>query len=50
MAMREAIRIISAAGLVPEIEGSGRLVRQAPSAGVNAAKGTSVRLLFEPSS
>jgi cell division protein FtsI (penicillin-binding protein 3) len=50
MAMRDAIRAISGAGLVPEIDGSGRLVRQAPSAGVSAAKGTSVRLLFEPSS
>ena len=50
MAMRDAIRAISGAGLVPEIEGSGRLVRQAPSPGVPAAKGTSVRLLFEPAS
>jgi cell division protein FtsI (penicillin-binding protein 3) len=50
MAMRDAIRAISGAGLVPEIEGSGRLVRQAPSPGVAAAKGTSVRLLFEPAS
>jgi cell division protein FtsI (penicillin-binding protein 3) len=50
MAMREAIRAIAGAGLVPEIEGSGRLVRQSPSAGVAAAKGTSVRLLFEPAS
>jgi len=50
MAMREAIRVISAAGFVPEIEGSGRLVRQAPSAGVSVAKGTSIRLLFEPAS
>ncbi len=50
MAMRDAIRAISGAGLLPQIEGSGRLVRQAPSAGVSAAKGTSVRLLFEPAS
>ena len=50
MAMRDAIRTISGAGFVPEIEGSGRLVRQAPSAGGSAAKGTSVRLLFEPAS
>jgi cell division protein FtsI (penicillin-binding protein 3) len=50
MAMREAVRAIAGAGLVPEIEGSGRLVRQAPSAGVTAAKGSSVRLLFEPAS
>ena len=50
MAMRDAIRAISGAGFVPEIEGSGRLVRQAPSPGVSAAKGTSVRLLFEPAS
>ncbi|HEY2517243.1 MAG TPA: penicillin-binding protein, partial [Polyangiaceae bacterium] len=50
MAMRDAIRLIANAGLVPEIQGSGRLVRQAPSPGTAAAKGTSVRLLFEPAS
>jgi cell division protein FtsI (penicillin-binding protein 3) len=50
MSMRDAIRVVSASGLVPQIEGTGRLVRQAPVAGTAAAKGTRVRLLFEPSS
>jgi hypothetical protein len=50
MSMRDAIRSMSGAGFVPQIEGTGRLVRQAPLAGTPAAKGTSVRLLFEPSS
>jgi cell division protein FtsI (penicillin-binding protein 3) len=50
MAMREAIRVMGNAGLVPEIQGSGRLVRQAPPPGTAAAKGSSVRLQFEPSS
>jgi cell division protein FtsI (penicillin-binding protein 3) len=50
MGMRDAIRAIGNAGLVPEIQGSGRLVRQAPAPGTAAAKGTSVRLLFEPAS
>ena len=50
MSMRDAIHAVSGAGFVPQIEGSGRLVRQAPLPGTPAAKGTSVRLLFEPSS
>jgi hypothetical protein len=50
MAMRDAVRAVTAAGLVPQIEGTGRLVRQAPAAGTPAAKGTSVRLQFEPPS
>jgi cell division protein FtsI (penicillin-binding protein 3) len=50
MAMREAVRAITAAGLVPQIEGTGRLVRQTPAAGMPVAKGASVRLLFEPPS
>jgi beta-lactam-binding protein with PASTA domain len=50
MAMRDAIRTISAAGLVPQVEGTGKLVRQAPLPGAAAAKGAGVRLSFEPSS
>lgn len=47
---REAVRTIGAAGLVPVIEGSGKLVKQLPAAGSPVPKGTSVRLLFEPAS
>lgn len=50
MGARDAVRAMIAAGLVPQIEGSGRLVKQAPSAGQPAVKGSSVRLMFEPSS
>jgi cell division protein FtsI (penicillin-binding protein 3) len=50
MAARDAVRAIVGAGLVPQIQGSGRLVKQAPAPGTAAAKGTSVRLMFEPSS
>ena len=50
MAARDAVRAMASAGLVPQIEGTGRLVRQAPAPGTPAAKGSSVRLMFEPSS
>jgi cell division protein FtsI (penicillin-binding protein 3) len=50
MAMRDAIHVISGAGFVPQVEGTGKLVRQTPSPGTAAAKGSGVRLLFEPSS
>jgi cell division protein FtsI (penicillin-binding protein 3) len=47
---REAVRAMSAAGLVPLIEGTGRLVKQIPTPGSAAPKGSSVRLVFEPAS
>jgi cell division protein FtsI (penicillin-binding protein 3) len=50
MAARDAVRAIVGAGLVPQIEGSGRLVRQAPPPGAAAVRGSGVRLLFEPAS
>jgi cell division protein FtsI (penicillin-binding protein 3) len=50
LAARDAVRLMAGAGLVPQIEGSGRLVRQAPAPGAAAAKGSSVRLMFEPAS
>ncbi|WP_394843094.1 peptidoglycan glycosyltransferase [Pendulispora brunnea] len=50
LAARDAVKSILAAGLVPQIEGYGRLVRQSPTAGSSAAKGSAVRLVFEPSS
>jgi beta-lactam-binding protein with PASTA domain len=37
-------------GLVPVVEGSGKLVKQIPGAGVAVPKGSSVRLVFEPGS
>jgi cell division protein FtsI (penicillin-binding protein 3) len=50
MGAREAVRAVSAAGLVPLVEGSGRLVKQLPPAGSAVPKGSSVRLVFEPAS
>jgi len=47
---RDALKVMAGAGLLPEIEGSGRLVRQTPAPGIAAAKGSSVRLVFEPPS
>jgi len=50
MGARDAVRAVGSAGLVPVVEGTGRLVKQVPAAGTPAAKGTSVRLVFEPAS
>lgn len=47
---RAAVRSIGSVGLVPLVEGTGRLVKQIPSAGTPATKGSSVRLVFEPTS
>ena len=46
----DAIVVLTKAGLVPELEGSGRLVRQTPPPGTAVAKGSAVRLVFEPAS
>ena len=50
MGAREAVRLIGQAGLVPLVEGTGRLVKQFPAAGSPVPKGASVRLVFEPAS
>jgi cell division protein FtsI (penicillin-binding protein 3) len=50
MGARDAVKTLGAAGLVPILEGSGRLVRQSPPAGSAVPKGSSVRLVFEPAS
>lgn len=47
---RDAVRAMLGAGLVPQIEGSGRAVRQTPAAGTIVPKGSAVRLSFEQSS
>jgi cell division protein FtsI (penicillin-binding protein 3) len=47
---RDAVRAIAGAGLVPQLEGTGRLVKQSPAAGVTAPRGSSVRLQLEPAS
>jgi cell division protein FtsI (penicillin-binding protein 3) len=50
MGTRAAVRRVGNAGLVPLVEGSGRLVKQVPSPGTPTPKGSSVRLVFEPAS
>jgi cell division protein FtsI (penicillin-binding protein 3) len=50
MGARDAVRMVGNAGLVPLVEGTGRLVKQVPSPGTPAPKGSSVRLVFEPAS
>jgi cell division protein FtsI (penicillin-binding protein 3) len=49
MGARDAVKAVGSLGLVPVVEGSGRLVKQVPPAGAAVPKGTSVRLVFEPS-
>jgi cell division protein FtsI (penicillin-binding protein 3) len=50
MGARAAVRAVGNAGLVPLVEGTGRLVKQFPTPGTPAPKGSSVRLIFEPAS
>jgi cell division protein FtsI (penicillin-binding protein 3) len=46
----DAVIVLTKAGLVPEITGTGRIVHQDPAAGAAVPKGSAVRLLFEPAS
>lgn len=45
---REAVRSAIGLGLVPSVEGTGRLSRQEPPPGSVLPKGSSVKLVFEP--
>jgi cell division protein FtsI (penicillin-binding protein 3) len=47
---RDALRLVTTAGLIPQMEGSGRLVRQAPAPGAAAPKGGVIHLVFESAS
>jgi cell division protein FtsI (penicillin-binding protein 3) len=47
---RDAIRVFANAGLVAQVDGAGKLVRQWPAAGTSVPKGTAVRLVFAPAS
>jgi cell division protein FtsI (penicillin-binding protein 3) len=47
---REALLRLTKLGLLPEMEGTGRLVRQQPAAGTRVPKGSKVHLVFEPGS
>jgi cell division protein FtsI (penicillin-binding protein 3) len=50
MAVRDAVATITKAGLLPQIEGWGRAVRQTPAAGSSTVKGSTVRVVLEPAS
>jgi cell division protein FtsI (penicillin-binding protein 3) len=50
LAARDAVRSLVSAGLVPEIEGTGKVVRQVPMPQSVVAKGSTVRIVLEPSS
>jgi cell division protein FtsI (penicillin-binding protein 3) len=46
----EVMEALAKAGLVPQIEGWGRVVRQSPAPGSAAKKGSAVRVVLEPTS
>jgi cell division protein FtsI (penicillin-binding protein 3) len=50
MAAHDAVVSISKAGLVPQVEGWGRAVRQTPPAGSATPRGSAVRVVLEPAS
>jgi cell division protein FtsI (penicillin-binding protein 3) len=50
LGVRDALKLMMSVGLVAEVEGTGRLVRQSPEPGAAATKGSTVRLVFESSS
>jgi len=50
MPAHDVVAALIRAGLVPQIEGWGRAVRQTPAAGSPAPKGSAVRVVLEPAS
>jgi cell division protein FtsI (penicillin-binding protein 3) len=46
---REAVKTVLGLGLVPTVEGTGRLSKQQPPAGTVLPKGSTIKLVFEPS-
>jgi hypothetical protein len=50
MAAHDVVVSLSKAGLVPQMEGWGRAVRQTPMPGSPAPKGSAVRVVLEPAS
>jgi cell division protein FtsI (penicillin-binding protein 3) len=47
---REALKSVVALGLWASVEGTGRIARQEPPPGSVLAKGSTVKLVFEPPS
>lgn len=50
MAAHDVVVALMKAGLVPQVQGWGRVVRQAPAPGAAVAKGSAVRVVLEPAS
>ncbi len=50
MAAHDVVMALTNAGLVPQIEGWGRAVRQIPAPGTGVVKGSAVHVVFEPAS
>jgi cell division protein FtsI (penicillin-binding protein 3) len=50
LAGHDVVAALTKAGLVPQIEGWGRVVRQNPPPGTSAPKGSAVRVVLEPAS
>jgi cell division protein FtsI (penicillin-binding protein 3) len=50
MAAHEVVTSLTKVGLLPQIEGWGRVVRQNPAPGMAAPKGSAVRVVLEPAS
>jgi hypothetical protein len=50
MPAHDVLAALTKAGLVPQIEGWGRVVRQSPAGGAAAPKGSPVRVVLEPAS
>jgi cell division protein FtsI (penicillin-binding protein 3) len=50
MAAHDVVVMLTRAGLVPQIEGWGRVVRQTPAPGSVAPRGSQVRVVLEPAS
>ncbi|HEY4119855.1 MAG TPA: penicillin-binding protein [Byssovorax sp.] len=50
LAARDAVKAAIGVGFVPEIEGTGKLAKQEPAAGSVVAKGSTIKLVFEPPS
>jgi cell division protein FtsI (penicillin-binding protein 3) len=50
MGARDVVNALTGAGLVPQIEGWGRAIRQTPAPGTGVAKGSLVHVVFEPAS
>jgi cell division protein FtsI (penicillin-binding protein 3) len=50
LAGHDVVTALTKVGLVPQIEGWGRVVRQNPPPGTAAPKGSAVRVVLEPAS